>query len=254
MKRQGLMLFLPALLIATVLFSFTLGRFPVTWKEIWGFAVQSLPGCGDDGRTETEIPGEHPHRHTPSAGHGGGALGGCALHLGRGVPVHVHQSPGLSGPAGRSGGGVLRGGPGDGPLQRLVRRPGQCVRIRPGSGLDLGGDGQGFPGRESPHADPGRDRQRFALHGAAHGHQVPGRPAGAVARHHLLVDGRVHNVRRKNDAFADLPDPSRNSHHPLPVESPQRVEHGRRRGRSRWASTWGSSAPFSSWSRPSSVA
>lgn len=44
MKRHGLMLLLPALLVATVLFSFTLGRFPVTWKEIGGFALQSILG------------------------------------------------------------------------------------------------------------------------------------------------------------------------------------------------------------------
>jgi len=45
MKRHAFMLFLFALLLVTVLFSFTLGRFPVTWKEIWGFALQSLFGA-----------------------------------------------------------------------------------------------------------------------------------------------------------------------------------------------------------------
>lgn len=44
MKRPAFMIFLLALFLATVLFSFTLGRFPVSWKEIWGFAVQSLFG------------------------------------------------------------------------------------------------------------------------------------------------------------------------------------------------------------------
>lgn len=42
MRRPALLLILPALLVATMLFSFTLGRFPVTWKELWGFALQGF--------------------------------------------------------------------------------------------------------------------------------------------------------------------------------------------------------------------
>lgn len=44
MRRSALLLLLPALLVATMLFSFTLGRFPVTWKELWGFALQGFFG------------------------------------------------------------------------------------------------------------------------------------------------------------------------------------------------------------------
>jgi iron complex transport system permease protein len=39
------MVLLFALLIATVLFSFTLGRFPITWRELYGFALQNFFGA-----------------------------------------------------------------------------------------------------------------------------------------------------------------------------------------------------------------
>lgn len=45
MKSRMLTPFLLILLLATVLFSFTLGRFPITWKELHGLVMQTLFGA-----------------------------------------------------------------------------------------------------------------------------------------------------------------------------------------------------------------